>query len=120
MKNVLFLDDVDDRWEAFKSNLPSQYQAFRAKNAYEAIGLLSTETFDAVFLDHDLPDIHVSNGLSVAMFLAVCAHQFRELKIVIHSRNYYGNKSMCKVLPNAISWPGVWDFPAEIDRLLNN
>lgn len=73
-----------------------------AKTADAALEILSTETFDMVFLDHDLsfmdagfPERQHGNGKEIARYLARTGFAG---KIVIHSKNEDGVRVMAKTL----------------------
>ena len=51
MKNILFLDDCRFRTSRFRSNIPS---ATLTSTAKECINELKNDSWDIVFLDHDL------------------------------------------------------------------
>jgi hypothetical protein len=76
-----------------------------AKTSAAALDTLSTETFDLVFLDHDLsfmdagfPDRQFGNGKEVARYLAYSKFPGR---IVIHSHSDQA-QTMAKSLPQAM------------------
>jgi hypothetical protein len=99
---VFVLDDSEERLEWFRARVP---QMRAAKTASAAIALLSEETFDVVFLDHDLsfmdagfPDRQFDNGKEVARFLEISKFAGR---VVIHSKNEAGVAAMKKILPEA-------------------
>jgi CheY-like chemotaxis protein len=98
---VFVLDDTEDRIRWFRERLPEMKWA---KTAQEAIEILAAETFDMVFLDHDLhwmdagyPERQFGNGKEVARFLAI--RKFAG-KIVIHS-HADAAEVMQKILPQA-------------------
>lgn len=102
---VFVLDDTQDRLFWFRKQLSGVACLREAKTANRAIELLSTETFDLVFLDHDLswedagfPDRQHGNGKEVARYLARTGFSGR---IVIHSKNEDGVRAMKKALPAA-------------------
>jgi len=99
------LEDMDIRIEAFKKWYGEQHELVIAKNATEAIDILSKDlNFDVLFLDHDLGDrIFVSTkdentGSTVAQFL-----EGKDIRgeIIIHSWNSVGAKNMLSYLPQA-------------------
>lgn len=51
---VLFLDDDEERIEQFQDRVLRDWQVDVARTAQQTIHLLSTNTYDWVFLDHDL------------------------------------------------------------------
>lgn len=116
---ILILDDDLSRIKAFQNNLAG-HDLVCVHRQIDAIGALATDKFDMVFLDHDLPDTNVATGLNVAFFIKLCPEQFKDLKICIHSRNYYGLSAMKMVLPQAAVWPGIWDFPEELNKLVHS
>lgn len=76
-----------------------------ATTARAALEILAAESFDLVFLDHDLsfmdagfPDRQFDNGKEVARYLAITKFAGR---VVIHSKNEDGVKAMKKALPAA-------------------
>lgn len=99
---VFVLDDTQDRLDWFRKRVP---QMREAKTAREAMEILAAETFDIVFLDHDLsfmdagfPERQFGNGKEVARYLARTKFAGR---VVIHSKNEDGVKVMAKLLPTA-------------------
>lgn len=102
---VFVLDDTQDRLNWFRGRLRGIARLRDAKTAKRAIEILSEETFDLVFLDHDLsfmdagfPERQFDNGKEVARFLAIAKFAG---KVVIHSKNEDGVRAMKKVLPGA-------------------
>jgi CheY-like chemotaxis protein len=98
---VFVLDDTEERISWFRSRLPN---VRFAKTCDAALEILSSQKFDAVFLDHDLhwmdaayPNRQHGNGKEVARFLA--RTKFEGL-IVIHSRSDQV-EAMSKILPHA-------------------
>jgi CheY-like chemotaxis protein len=99
---VFVLDDTEDRLGWFRERLPGMRFA---KTAAAALEILSAESFDLVFLDHDLsfmdagfPDRQHGNGKEVARYLARTGFQGR---VVIHSKNEKGVEAMATILPAA-------------------
>lgn len=100
---VFVLDDTEDRLRWFREHLPG-VTVRTAKSAREAISILEAETFDLVFLDHDLsfmdagfPDRQFGNGKEVARYLAIKKFAGR---VVIHSHADAASV-MAKILPQA-------------------
>jgi len=98
---VFVLDDTEDRISWFRQRLP---QMRHAKTAEAALEILSAETFDLVFLDHDLswmdagfPERLHGNGKEVARYLARTNFAGR---VVIHSKSDQA-EAMAKILPKA-------------------
>jgi CheY-like chemotaxis protein len=99
---VFVLDDTEERLRWFRSRLPKMREATTARAALQ---ILAAESFDLVFLDHDLsfmdagfPDRQFDNGKEVARYLAITKFAGR---VVIHSKNEDGVKAMKKALPAA-------------------
>jgi hypothetical protein len=99
---VFVLDDAEDRLRWFQARLPAMRCA---KTAEAAIEILAAESFDLVFLDHDLswedagfPERQHGNGKEVARYLARTHFAGR---VVIHSKNEDGVRAMKKLLPQA-------------------
>jgi hypothetical protein len=99
--SVLVLEDTQERIDWFKERLP---RAVYVKTAADAIRALSSQTFRAVFLDHDLHWLHADNtivkgtGKEVAMYLAKV--KFPGI-VVIHSRHDDAVEVMRRILPRA-------------------
>jgi hypothetical protein len=130
MKILILEDDGDEtRTPIFQQNL-SNHELVFANNAEDAVRLLAVNEFQAVFLDYDI--VGPNNGLYVANFLAIRSLVQRILGtpsefapsgfampiVIIHSRNLYGSAVMKAVLPRAVCWPGIWGFPEELKRVL--
>jgi len=102
---VFVLDDTVERLYWFRKQFKGKVAAYReATTADRAIEILSDETFDVVFLDHDLhwmdaaePQRQHGNGKEVARFLAI--RHFAG-KVVIHS-HADAAAAMQKILPQA-------------------
>jgi hypothetical protein len=99
---VFVLDDTEDRLSWFRQRL---HKMRYAKTAEAALQILSVETFDLIFLDHDLswmdagyPKRQHGNGKEIARYLARTKFSGR---VVIHSKNEDGVKAMAKLLPAA-------------------
>jgi CheY-like chemotaxis protein len=100
---VFVLDDTEDRLRWFRQHLPG-VTVRTAKTAREGIAILEAESFDLVFLDHDLsfmdagfPDRQFGNGKEVARYLAI--KKFAG-QVVIHSHAEVASV-MAKILPQA-------------------
>jgi DNA-binding NarL/FixJ family response regulator len=126
---ILILEDRLEVINKFLENIPKEHEVVYTKTSTDAIWNLAETTFDIVFLDHDVPDTHQHNGLEVAMFLAIRflnlhAHRDHSIfmstkpKVIIHSRNKFGSQAMAQILPNAICWPGIQEFPEELKKFL--
>jgi hypothetical protein len=98
---VFVLDDTEERLQWFRNRVPAMRSATTAE---DAITILTAETFDLVFLDHDLtwldagfPDRQFGNGKEVARYLARTGFKGR---VVIHSKSDQA-EAMRKILPAA-------------------
>lgn len=114
--NLLILDDDKIRHVFFKKNF-SEHVITSVYTTEDAIQALQSETFDAVFLDHDLGG-HMSvdsfgqetTGYTVAKWLSENPDR-KPLNIIIHSFNNVGAKNMQNILPGSILAPGCWIEP---------
>jgi hypothetical protein len=102
-KKILFLDDSEERINRFKAKFVHDYISI-SRTASEAISLLEKNSFDILFLDHDLggkiycPSDEVS-GYAVAEYVATKMNKNKlPSKIVIHSYNPSGAKNMLAIL----------------------
>ena len=116
---VFVLDDTQERLFWFRQNLKGVAAYRDASTADRALEILSTETFDVVFLDHDLcwedagfPDRQHGNGKEIARYLARTKFAGR---VIIHSKNEDGVRAMQKYLPQA-SIARYGDFEIVIAR----
>jgi CheY-like chemotaxis protein len=110
---IFVLDDDKNRLQIFRSKLIN-HTVITAMTASEAIHILSKDSFEYIFLDHDLGDrVFVPSGpgtgYEVAKWLA--EHPEKQApNIVIHSYNPVGAKAMSNVLPKAQVYPGAWSY----------
>lgn len=108
---ILVLDDEIDRLRKFKRALIGHLVELTT-TVPEVLERLQNETWDYVFLDHDLGGkINVPSGpgtgYEVAEWLA--ANPDRQPKhIIIHSFCEHGRQNMKNILPNAEVIPGAW------------
>jgi len=105
---VFLLDDDKRRhqWflERFKDDLIDV-----ADNVESALQLLSTNSYDAIFLDHDLHPEHYHSdekddtrtGYAIALWLATNPKLQRASTIVVHTRNADGAMRMVEELRRA-------------------
>jgi len=110
---ILVLDDSKERMVKFSQLLSRPgTEIWYAYESQDAIDLLDTLKFDAVFLDHDLgggafePSNHKS-GYAVACYLEEYQERQPEF-IIIHSLNPIGARKMNLALPEAVHLPFVW------------
>ena len=93
--SVMVLDDDERRHRWFRKRFAGDFVDVAA-TAEEAKEILSTGTYDAIFLDHDLLPHHYesndhddfdSTGYAVAEFLNERAELQRAATIIVHTRN---------------------------------
>ena len=96
MSRILILEDSEERIAAFKRALEG-HDVIVCRAVATAIGELYNNTFDFVFLDHDLGEGNRA-GSEVAKYLSENPHGE---KVVIHSMNPVGQKTMKRMLPDA-------------------
>jgi hypothetical protein len=125
---ILILEDRQEVIDNFVKNISKEHEVHYVKTSTDAIWKLSDEQYDVVFLDHDVPNTHEHNGLEVAMFLAMHSlvthihggagsfpmSTIYKPRVIIHSRNKYGSQAMKQILPNAVCWPGIQEFPEQL------
>jgi len=112
MKRILILEDNQERVKQFNRNLMPN-MIFVTDRAAEAISKLETQSWDVLFLDHDLGnDIYVSTkeantGSAVAQWL----HDNPDRKpetIIIHSYNTIGQQNMKRLVPESVIINSAW------------
>lgn len=112
MSKVLVLDDDITRLDSFKKNLIG-HSICCVMTSKEAIEKLSSETWDYVFLDHDLGgQIYVDSGPNTGYEVAEWIYNNPDKKpknVIIHSFNEPGRKNMQNLIPDAVICPGAWD-----------
>jgi len=115
---ILIVEDTLERIKIFKEILNGELVFTDSASA--AIELLSSVSFDAVFLDYDLGEGRDS-GYSVATWIE--AHPQKDLRIIIHSMNPVGAKKISDALPAAerIPFPNLFpkDFSTGSDVYTN-
>lgn len=94
---IFVLEDSEDRIKAFtRAFLPGKF--FLAKSMKEAIPIIekSWEQIDELYLDFDLGDLDNETGLEFVKFLTefMKDRPHDNWKIIIHSCNPWGAKSM--------------------------
>lgn len=99
---ILFVDDEQYRMDTFLSNAIGSSVTF-AYNADSAIEILKRESFDIIFLDHDLAPEHYAsshpddkNGQYLCR--KIMEHDIRVPWIIVHSLNPQGAARMIEVL----------------------
>ncbi len=121
---ILILDDDDCRHNRFKLHLLGNHFLTHARTYDEFVTAMMTDTFDVIFLDHDLNyEEYVSkdkNGCELTGYHAALwivknlQLETRPNNIVIHSHNMGGVIQMLGILKDAGYNPKIWEFsPAE-------
>ncbi len=96
MGRILFLDDMEQRHSEFvKATLGREHVIVQVWSAKEAIQKLEEETFDQVFLDHDLSEddimVKVGSPSKVRTGMDVVDHIMKmespPLDVIVHSCN---------------------------------
>lgn len=108
---VLVLEDNKDRRRIFKRSLLGHDGAI-VETAQDAIEALEAETWDILFLDHDLADqAYMPSGPGTGYEVAEWLSRNRErlpARVYIHSYNEKGRAKMLEVLPEAVVAKGAW------------
>ncbi len=102
---VFLLDDDTRRHEWFAKRFAKDHLDV-ASNVAEAIALLGSSSYDAIFLDHDLLPEHYNSivpddeqtGYAIAAWLAERPDQQATASILIHTRNADGALRMAERL----------------------
>jgi len=109
---ILILDDDQNRHKIFAQKLIG-HEVVHTYTAMATIAHLKNDTFDYVFLDHDLGGkVFVESGEKTGFQVAEwLSHNVKHqpTNIIIHSFNPVGAQNMKNVLPNAQIIPGAWD-----------
>lgn len=105
---ILFLDDDDDRHKEFLKHLGAAPVVVKpVKTVAEAVAALDRETFELIFLDHDLDgkvmvESGPGTGLEVARHLMSTPN--KSAQVVVHSLNDKGARAMLDVLGPKAVW----------------
>ena len=107
---VFILDDVEERIIVLSDLLRIMDPIIiTASTRDEAIEVLSNDSFDVIFLDHDLGhDVYVdSNDYNTGWWVAkyIADNDIKCDQIIIHTLNYSGAQNMLGVLPEAVHIP---------------
>jgi len=121
---VFLLDDDKRRHEWFSARFKKD-QIDVADNVEAAQRLLSANSYDAIFLDHDLHPEHYKSdeqddertGYAIALWLAANPKLQRGSTIVVHTRNADGAMRMVEELRRAGRAAYYVPFPFLADRL---
>lgn len=110
---VFVLEDRDERMPLLRKwldkKLNDEYTLTHCKEVAIAMDILSRDTFNIFFLDHDLdhkafvPSQHENTGYQLAKFMA--EKKIKYTQCFIHSMNPQGAYNMSRHLPNAIVIP---------------
>jgi CheY-like chemotaxis protein len=111
---ILILEDDPKRWVAFKRNLIGN-EVMIVDQTDQAIDLLKSQYWDALFLDHDLGGkVYCESGPGTGWEVAEWLSKNEDLapKVVItHSLHDVGRANICKVFPKAVEAPFLWTNP---------
>lgn len=127
---ILILEDDPDRVKRFKSHL-IEHDVTYTDDTKACIQLLNSDTFDAVFLDHDLfGKTYVKSGENTGYEVAEWLGNNPDKKpdlIIIHSLNGNGAKLMQEAIKsNSYYIPFLWEVlgskinPQKIIETLKN
>jgi DNA-binding LacI/PurR family transcriptional regulator len=121
---VFLLDDDERRHEWFAARFKGDFIDI-ADTVPEAQELLSANSYDAVFLDHDLHPEHYNSstiddersGYAVASWLASKPELQRASTILVHTRNADGAMRMVEELRRAGRHAEFVPFPLLAERI---
>jgi hypothetical protein len=121
---VFLLDDDERRHRWFTTRFKGDHLDI-ADNVIKAQELLSSESYDAIFLDHDLHPEHYNSdstddertGYAVAMWLSINPDRQRASTILVHTRNADGAMRMVEKLRDSGRAAEYVPFPLLADRI---
>ncbi|HKZ81337.1 MAG TPA: cyclic-phosphate processing receiver domain-containing protein [Pyrinomonadaceae bacterium] len=121
---VFLLDDDTRRHEWFAMRFKGDLIDV-AHNVEEAEQLLGTNSYDAIFLDHDLHPEHYNSdslddqrtGYAIASWLALNPEVQRASTILVHTRNADGAMRMVEELRRAGRMAEYVPFPLLAERI---
>ena len=121
---VFLLDDDKRRHEWFSARFKKDLVDV-ADNVEAAQQLLSANSYDAIFLDHELHPEHYNSdeqddertGYAIALWLAANPKLQRASTIVVHTRNADGAMRMVEELRRAGRTADYVPFPFLADRI---
>jgi len=121
---VFLLDDDTRRHEWFALRFKGDVIDV-AHNVEEAQELLGANSYDAIFLDHDLHPEHYNSdslddqrtGFAIASWLAVNPEMQRASTILVHTRNADGAMRMVEELRRAGRMAEYVPFPLLAERI---
>lgn len=118
MKILIVEDNVDRILILLKKMYFGDKFITLCSSAKGAIEALDSQTYDEIWLDHDLDGFNYTNdeackvsnscGCSVARHIAKLDSK---AKIVIHSQNFYGSNTIKSILPQG------WQMPFRPDMI---
>lgn len=121
---VFLLDDDKRRHRWFSARFKGD-SVDVADNVEQAQELLASNSYDAIFLDHDLHPEHYNSishddertGYAIACWLASNPHLQRATTIVVHTRNADGAMRMVEELRRAGRTADYVPFPLLEERI---
>ena len=121
---VFLLDDDSRRHNWFAGRFKGDF-IHVAKNVAQAQKLLSENSYDAIFLDHDLHPEHYASfdhddertGYAVAVWLASNPELQRGSTILVHTRNADGAMRMVEEMRRAGRSADYVPFPMLAERI---
>ncbi len=121
---VFLLDDDKRRHRWFSTRFKGDFVDV-ADNVEQAQELLGANSYDAIFLDHDLHPEHYNSfshddertGYAIASWLASNPHLQRASTIVVHTRNADGAMRMVEELRRAGRTADYVPFPLLEERI---
>ena len=121
---VFLLDDDERRHRWFVTRFKGDFIDI-AHNVKEAQQLLTTTSYDAIFLDHDLHPEHYNSdstddertGYAIARWLCSNPELQRASTILVHTRNADGAMRMVAELRNAGRSADYVPFPLLAERI---
>ncbi len=110
--NILILEDDEKRIINFKQNfIGRDCNVTYVETAIDAINKIKENTFDLLFLDHDLggevyvPIEGTNTGSEVARYLN--KNPIKAI-VIIHSLSGFGKENMLKLIEGSMYIPFVW------------
>lgn len=111
---ILILEDNVNRFQSFEQNLFCDHmdEVEWVKTPLDAIEKLKGETYDYLFLDHDLyGKVYVPSGpdtgYEVASWLFINADKMPRT-VILHTLNSDGAHNMQQKLQDSLYCPGIW------------
>ena len=121
---VFLLDDDERRHQWFTTRFKGDFLDI-ADNVVQAQEMLSSKSYDAIFLDHDLHPEHYHSdstddertGYAIAMWLSTNPDKQPASTILVHTRNADGAMRMVEELRRAGRSAEYVPFPMLADRI---